>query len=620
MKKQFLLLFAIMVAMCSYGQTWKKGHLEKAPFKAPLTNRASIQPSDGQIWWGYMSESDLSTSDGIGVGQGNVPFMAGIYIPANHEQVGGSTVKAVRIYVLNGLGTTMKDVSVWISKKQPATLAAADYVQSVTSLTDGANDIELTTPYAVDNQAFYIGYAVTSSNAYPIMCCGNEDVPNAFLICSPGNMAWEDLNGYGFGKLAFQILVDGATLNDYSATPSAFGTAYGIKGNDFMLSTKVTNNGQQTINSLSYTVTTNGATSAEKTVNTPAIAFNNAEYVQFNLGTDTEAAKYEKTITITKVNGEPNAAANPSVSGTVILLSERPVHVPVVEEFTGTWCGWCPVGFEGMKWLHETYGDKVVLIAAHAGDVMQLDDYAPILNMAENYPSSFINRMLAVYPHPEYFKYYMPIFLEDYVVPGGVELTANWTDDSQTTIQMNATTTFRYNDDNGAYGVAFVLVEDGLTGTGSNWAQANYLSNDQNYADMTFWYNSPSKVTGLEFDHVPVGAWGIGSGMEQSVPTSFVADQALPFSYNADITSKNLIQDKSKLSVVALLIDKSNGSIINAAKTSINSNPTAINTVGNTTATEAARYTLDGRQVSAAQRGLNIIRLSDGTVRKVMMK
>ena len=38
MKKQFLLLFAIMVAMCSYGQTWKKGHLEKAPFKAPLTN------------------------------------------------------------------------------------------------------------------------------------------------------------------------------------------------------------------------------------------------------------------------------------------------------------------------------------------------------------------------------------------------------------------------------------------------------------------------------------------------------------------------------------------------------------------------------------------------------
>lgn len=620
MKKQFLLLFAIMVAMCSYGQTWKKGHLEKAPFKAQLTNRASIQPSEGQIWWGYMSESDLSTSDGIGVGQGNVPFMAGIYIPANHEQVGGSTVKAVRIYVLNGLGTTMKNVSVWISKKQPATLDAADYVQSVTSLADGANDIELTTPYAIDNQAFYIGYAVTSSNAYPIMCCGAEDVANAFLICSPGNMAWEDLSGYGFGKLAFQILVDGATLNDYSATPSAFGTAYGIKGRDFILSTKVTNNGQQTINSLSYTVTTDGTVSEEKTVNTPAIAFNNAEYVEFNLGTDEEAAKYEKAITITKVNGQPNAAANPSVSGTLILLSEKPVHVPVVEEFTGTWCGWCPVGFEGMKWLHETYGDKVVLIAAHAGDIMELEDYAPILNMADGYPSSFINRMLAVYPHPSYFQYYMPLFMEDYVVPGGVEVTANWADDSQTTIQMNATTTFRYNDDNANYGVAFVLVEDGLTGTGSNWAQTNNLSHNSQYADMSFWYNSPSKVTGIEYDHVPVGAWGIASGMEQSVPTSFVADEALPFSYDADITSKGLIQDKSKLSVVALLIDKTNGAVINAAKTSITSDPSGISGVHNATATEAARYTLDGRQVSAPQRGLNIIRLSDGTVRKVIVK
>ena len=433
-------------------------------------------------------------------------------------------------------------------------------------------------------------------------------------------MAWEDLNGYGFGKLAFQILVDGATLNDYSATPSAFGTAYGIKGNDFMLSTKVTNNGQQTINSLSYTVTTNGATSAEKTVNTPAIAFNNAEYVEFNLGTDEEAAKYEKAITITKVNGQPNAAANPSVSGTLILLSEKPVHVPVVEEFTGTWCGWCPVGFEGMKWLHETYGDKVVLIAAHAGDIMELEDYAPILNMADGYPSSFINRMLAVYPHPSYFQYYMPLFMEDYVVPGGVEVTANWADDSQTTIQMNATTTFRYNDDNANYGVAFVLVEDGLTGTGSNWAQTNNLSHNSQYADMSFWYNSPSKVTGLEFDHVPVGAWGIASGMEQSVPTSFVADEALPFSYDADITSKGLIQDKSKLSVVALLIDKTNGAVINAAKTSITSDPSGISGVHNATATEAARYTLDGRQVSAPQRGLNIIRLSDGTVRKVIVK
>ena len=56
MKKQLLLLLAIMVTVCSFAQTWKKGPSEKAPLNAPLTNRAAIDPSEGQIWWGYMSE------------------------------------------------------------------------------------------------------------------------------------------------------------------------------------------------------------------------------------------------------------------------------------------------------------------------------------------------------------------------------------------------------------------------------------------------------------------------------------------------------------------------------------------------------------------------------------
>ena len=32
------------------------------------------------------------------------------------------------------------------------------------------------------------------------------------------------------------------------------------------------------------------------------------------------------------------------------------------------------------------------------------------------------------------------------------------------------------------------------------------------------------------------------------------------------------------------------------------------------------RYTIDGRRLTAPQRGINIIKMSDGTVRKVMVK
>lgn len=33
-----------------------------------------------------------------------------------------------------------------------------------------------------------------------------------------------------------------------------------------------------------------------------------------------------------------------------------------------------------------------------------------------------------------------------------------------------------------------------------------------------------------------------------------------------------------------------------------------------------ARYTIDGRQIAAPQRGINILRMEDGSIRKVMVK
>ena len=37
-------------------------------------------------------------------------------------------------------------------------------------------------------------------------------------------------------------------------------------------------------------------------------------------------------------------------------------------------------------------------------------------------------------------------------------------------------------------------------------------------------------------------------------------------------------------------------------------------------ATETARYSVDGRRLAAPQRGLNIVKMSDGTTRKVVVK
>ena len=55
---------------------------------------------------------------------------------------------------------------------------------------------------------------------------------------------------------------------------------------------------------------------------------------------DAQTKKYGKTLTITKVNGQPNTSTQNVAKGSLITISEKPVSVPVIEEFTGTWCGW----------------------------------------------------------------------------------------------------------------------------------------------------------------------------------------------------------------------------------------------------------------------------------------
>jgi hypothetical protein len=48
--------------------------------------------------------------------------------------------------------------------------------------------------------------------------------------------------------------------------------------------------------------------------------------------------------------------------------------------------------------------------------------------------------------------------------------------------------------------------------------------------------------------------------------------------------------------------------------------PDAVDSVNHVTNTPSAIYGLDGRRQSRVQRGVNIIRMSDGTIRKVLVK
>lgn len=578
-----------------------------------------------QIWWGYFTDDEVNklTFDGyLGFGQAT-SIDAAICIPAGHPIAGGGTIKAVRFWLGDNLSNINSDVTLWISNDLPDNISKAAYTQTIarSSLSMRLNEIELTTPYRIKNDWCFIGYSFSINGpSFPIMG-GGEDAEYSLYYRYTGSN-WLDFYGEGYGKLAMQVLLDGVVLRSNSATPSDFGTHYVLKGTEANVPVEIINFGKEPINSISYTISTNGNVSEEKQIKLNGLKFNNSTKVNIPFPADNEAMRYDKKLTITKVNGVANEASKNSSSGSLITLSEKSTPTPVVEEFTGTWCGWCTIGYDGMEKTKETFGDQVVLIAVHNKDPMEISDYNPVSKWVSSYPNSLINRSIEAYPSAGTLNTYINQCLRDLTV-GEVKAVAAWADDAKTAIEIETETKFFYTDYDGRYGIAFVLIEDGMTGTGSGWAQTNYLSGNRNYANSyPFWYNSPSSVTGVKFNHVAVAAWEIAAGVDGSVSYDITAGDIQKFSYKVNINSKNIIQDKSKIKIAALLIDRaSGGAIINACETAIlDYDPSAIEGIHASDIKETERYTLDGRKVNAPFPGLNIIKMSDGSIRKVIVK
>lgn len=572
MKKVLIPLLALMTAMSVQAQNPDRSPNEAMPPLQTATmsrmpaKAAAITPTETQMWWGYYSEGDTGNSQ-YGYNQ-SVTIDAFIYVPGGTEMVSGSTIKAVRAWFGSDI-SNVSDFKVWISRSVPASGGAADYVQQVSTsqLTNGANEFVLNTPYVVDNGGFYVGYtATTTGRAYFISVC-DTPTPNAFYYRRSNNGSV--VNYSDDGRLALQLLLDGGTYPTNCATVKDFGQSTVFKGQSATIPVTIVNKGKNAISSISYVITTNGSSpTAETTLQVGSLSYNGERTLRISFASDADARKYEKTVTITKVNGMTNNYRQNSASGSLITVTEQLTSLPVVEEFTGTWCGYCPYGTVGMQNAHDKYGDKVALIAVHGDDVMAISPYEPVISKyVSGYPSSRINREgESIYPY--YLVNYIDAASQRATV-GTIELSATWADEAQGSVKLDTKTKFVYSDDNANYGIAFVLVEDGLKGTGSGWSQSNYLSGESGDSDMTFWYNSPSTVSGIEYNHVAVAGWDLLNGIDGSVGSSVVAGVEQKYSFTGDLSQFANIQDKSRLTAIALLINRSNGTIVNAAQTKV---------------------------------------------------
>lgn len=364
------------------------------------------------------------------------------------------------------------------------------------------------------------------------------------------------------------------TKNSASVVTTDFGKGYAALNDKVSVPIILAGEGIEPVTSIDYTITTSSTTTQHHLELSDPVTFMMQREVLVPINAEATVGESNKVFKLTKVNGVVNecTTGNMQATGKLVTVAKKPKVVPVVEEATGTWCGWCARGIPGLALLNKVYRDDVITLAVHGGgnnDPMILDGYQLSLS---SYPSCTINRGEVMDPYygsgSEAFGISREVeAAQRSYVPAGVEVTAEWADATQTKINVKTTTTFVENVTNANYRIGYVLAEDGMKGSTPEWYQSNYYAGsalkDENLVNLT---SGESKITNVVYNYIPVAAYEPFNGIEGSIPATITKDVAMDHSYTIDISGNDRIQNKTKLSVVALLIDKTNNKIVNAAK------------------------------------------------------
>ena len=477
-----------------------------------------------------------------------------IYIPAEvAELYKGKTISVIKV----GLAAMSDNVKVFITKDLNGESATT---KTAGKLYNGWNEVKLSSAYTIDGKGFYIGYSYEGNNK----SMGHSE------MYSP-NGCWADL-GDGWKNYATD-----SKYNALALTLQAQITGEDMP-KDLWLYTKrnviVKKNASCKFNfgvinlspriartlQVGYTIddaeekvaefkTTMGANvEKEFSIDYSGFSKNGAHTVKFRL---------------ISVDGEADAYAGNNSDYTNVKVKDAiPQQRFVVEEGTGTWCGWCPRGIVAFRHMAEKYPETFIGIAVHKSDALTTNSYDKLT--FKGYPGCYVNRNLKNPTSPEAGT--LEVMHNKYVANPphiGVEIEANFTDDTKKKINAKALTTFFADEQNVNYKVSFVLIENGIKG----YKQSNYYAGGK-HGKMGGFEDLPGSVA-IDMDHVARMNYSF-YGVDGSIPTSVKADETVEYAAQLDVP-KN-IQNADNLYLIALLIN-SKGEIENAAEAKVMVDP-----------------------------------------------
>lgn len=454
-----------------------------------------------------------------------------IYIPAEIAKMyEGCQLTHVRV----GLAGKATKVKVFLTKDLNVEAYIAQRTQK--DLLSGFNEVKFPEAWTIDGEGFYIGYEYES-----------EDFAMGLSSMYNENGCWADLGdgwkNYAEAEGACALAIQAKIKGDELPTDFSLMSANDIlaeAGKAFNIKITVRNMSSIIGRRFQFGYSIDGGeeilVEQKQTVGTDLEKEFSIEHSGF-----AALGKHSVTVRLVSINGNADDyEGNNSVTSTIRVMNTLPLQRMVVEEGTGTWCQYCPVGIEGFRSMAEKHPDTFVGIAVHKSDAYETSSYSSLT--FTGYPSSYVMRDLssAVRPSADNLEtVYKAVTAEAPVAAVG--LVAGFTNSSRSQITARTNLNFFSARSGMNYRLSFVLLENGLddyqTGLG---------------------YTTLDHVARMNYSYL---------GFENSVPTSVEEGEDVESFINLDVPSN--VNNRNNIELVALLLDKVSGKIINAAKCKI---------------------------------------------------
>lgn len=440
---------------------------------------------------------------------------------------------------------------------QPATLSSVAYEW---------NDIMLDSPIKIEaGKPFFVGYSGISptidDTCFAVDFQRNNDSVGLWLGWTDedtGEEIWEPFTD-SYGNLCLRLIISATHLpEDIMNLDEVYLPGYVRTGEPFSLTATVTNNAYNDIESFTLAYSVGEKSGAIDVAVTPPLQPGATADVDIcGLVCEEVGVAVPLDYSVTAVNGNQEAVITDSSAHDALLLSlpegvgyQRNV---VIEEGTGTWCGYCPMGIVAMDYLAEKYTDgSLIPVAIHYNDPMESETYVEVAKeYFDAYPKAMINRDIYRYGVVEPDSLLLEaLYLYTLDIPAYARLNINadYADESRTSLEVSAVATFAVPTAN-SYRLEIALTENNM----GPYPQTNFFAGTPE--EMGGFENMGDPVL-LTYNEVGRAIYSCGK-IEQGV------EEAKDYDITASV-SLDALSDKENFTLVAMLVNNETGEIENA--------------------------------------------------------